>query len=45
MPTHRDPARERMWRKRLARCKASGLKVRDFCDREGVAPTAFAHWR
>jgi hypothetical protein len=34
-----------MWRKRLARCKASGLKVRDFCDREGVAPTAFAHWR
>jgi transposase len=46
MPTRRpDPARERLWRKRLARWKASGLKVREFCDREGVTPTAFAHWR
>lgn len=24
---------------------ASGLKVREFCDRAGVTPTAFAHWR
>ena len=46
MPNRRpDPARERLWRKRLARWRASGLKVRDFCDREGVTPTAFAHWR
>src|SRR5262245_24488371 len=46
MPTRRpDPARERLWRKRLARWKASGLKVHEFCDREGVTPTAFAHWR
>src|SRR5262245_34459751 len=46
MPNRRpDPARERMWRKRLARWKASGLKVGAFCDREGVTPTAFAHWR
>src|SRR4051812_26527036 len=46
MPNRRpDPARERLWRKRLARWKASGLKVRDFCEREGVTPTAFAHWR
>jgi hypothetical protein len=46
MPTRRpDPARERLWRKRLARWKASGLKVCDFCEREGVTPTAFAHWR
>lgn len=40
-----DPARERLWRKRLASWKASGLKVREFCNREGVTPTAFAHWR
>jgi transposase len=40
-----DPARERLWRKRLAKWKASGLKVRDFCEREGVTPTALAHWR
>ena len=46
MPTRvPDPARERLWRKRLARWKASGLKVRDFCQQEGVTPTAFAHWR
>jgi hypothetical protein len=46
MPNRRpDPVRERLWRKRLARWKASGLKVRDFCDREGVTLTAFAHWR
>jgi transposase len=46
MPTRiPDPARERLWRRRLARWKASGLKVREFCEREGVTPTAFAHWR
>ena len=46
MPNRRpDPARERQWRKRLARWKASGLKVSAFCEREGVTPTAFAHWR
>lgn len=46
MPNRRpDPARERLWRKRLARWKTSGLKVGAFCEREGVTPTAFAHWR
>jgi hypothetical protein len=46
MPSRRpDPARERLWRKRLARRKASGLKVKAFCEREGITPTAFAHWR
>jgi hypothetical protein len=46
MPNRRpDPARERLRRKRLARWKTSGLKVSEFCDREGVTPTAFAHWR
>lgn len=46
MPNRRpDPARERLWRKRLASWMASGLKVREFCEREGVTPTAFAHWR
>ena len=46
MPNRRpDPARERLWRKRLVRWKASGLKVGIFCEREGVTPTAFAYWR
>lgn len=46
MPTRvPDPARERLWRKRLAPWKATGLTVRDFCQQEGVTPTAFAHWR
>jgi hypothetical protein len=46
MSTRRpDPARERLWRKRVVRWKASDLKVGAFCEREGVTPTAFAHWR
>jgi hypothetical protein len=46
MPTRRpDPARERLWRKRLSRWKACGLKACEFCEREGVTPTALAHWR
>ena len=46
MPNRRpDPARERLWRKRPASWKASRLKVREFCEQEGVTPTAFAHWR
>ena len=46
MPTRvPDPVRERHWQKRLARWKASGLTVREFCDREGVTPTGLAHWR
>src|SRR5262245_19909654 len=40
-----DPARERLWRKRIARWKASGLRPGDVCNREGVTLTAFAHWR
>lgn len=46
MPTRRpDPAREHLWRKRLTRWKTSGLKVREFCEREGITQSAFAHWR
>ena len=46
MPNRRpDPARERLWRKRLARWKGSDLKMSELCDIEGVTPTAFAHWR
>ncbi len=46
MPSRRpDSTRERLRRKRLARWKASGLKVHDFCEREGVMPAAFAHGR
>lgn len=29
----------------MALWKASDLKVREFCARDGVTPTAFAHWR
>ena len=46
MPTRGpDPARERFWRRRLARWEASRLNAREFCAREGVAPSALAHWR
>ena len=45
MPNCPDPARERLWRKRLASWKASGLNAREFCDREGLTRTALAHWR
>ena len=46
MPTRvPEPARERLRRKRLARWKASRLNVREFCAREGIAPSALAHWR
>ena len=46
MPTRRpDPARERRWRRLLAKWNTSGLKASEFCAQEGVTPTALAHWR
>lgn len=46
MPTRcPHPARERLWRKRLPRWKASGLRAREFWAQEGVTPTALTYWR
>jgi hypothetical protein len=41
----RDPARERFWRQTLAAWRSSGLSVRAFCGRRGLAETAFYYWR
>lgn len=41
----RDPVRERLWRKRVASWQKSGLTIREFCTRHGLADTAFQHWR
>jgi transposase len=46
VPTRRlDPARERRWRRLLAKWETSGLNAKEFCAREGVTRTALAHWR
>jgi len=41
----RDPAKERFWRRAMARFRASGLKIRDFCEREVLAEPSFYAWR
>lgn len=41
----RDPARERHWREILGRQQKSGLTIQEFCRREGLAASAFYHWR
>lgn len=41
----RDPAKEALWRKRLARFSSSRLSVREFCKREQVTESAFYAWR
>jgi hypothetical protein len=41
----RDPVRERVWRERVASWQASGLTIRQFCARRGLAESAFQHWR
>ncbi len=41
----RDLALERAWRNRLRRHERSGLTVREFCEREDVAPHQFFWWR
>jgi transposase len=40
-----DRTRERMWRERVRRCRASGLSVREFCAAEGLHESAFYFWR
>ncbi len=41
----RNAEREARWRAVVARCAASGLSVREFCRREGIAEPAFYAWR
>ncbi len=41
----RDEQKERQWRHWIAEWRASGLSVRAFCDRRGLAIPSFYHWR
>ena len=36
---------EAVWRERLVRFRAGGLKVAEFCRREGVSSASFYRWR
>lgn len=46
MAKHRqDPAKEAYWRKVLKRFAASGLSVREFCQREQLTESQFYAWR
>lgn len=46
MANHRrDPQRETLWRKLLARQATSGLSVRAFCRRQQVTESTFYAWR
>ncbi len=37
--------RERFWREAMAAWRASGLSVRQYCRRHGLAEPSFYHWR
>jgi transposase-like protein len=41
----REPRRERVWRETMAAWQASGLSVRQYCRRHGLAEPSFYHWR
>ena len=41
----RDERKERQWRQWITEWRASGLSVRAFCDRRGLATPSFYHWR
>ena len=41
----RDERKERQWRQRISQWQASGLSVREFCARNGLATASFYHWR
>ena len=40
-----DEQKEQEWRRWIAQWRASGLSVRDFCDRHGLAAPSFYAWR
>jgi transposase len=41
----RDEEKERKWRRLIAQWRTSGLSVRDFCARHGLATPSFYAWR
>src|SRR5262245_47991869 len=41
----RDERKERQWRRWIGEWRASGLSVRAFCDRRGLALPTFYAWR
>jgi hypothetical protein len=41
----RDERKERQWRRRINDWQASGLSVRAFCARHGLATASFYNWR
>jgi hypothetical protein len=44
-PHLRDPKLEQFWRATLAKWTASGLNIRDFCQRHKLGEPAFYFWR
>jgi hypothetical protein len=45
MQSKRRDEREEFWREKVARHRASGLSVREFCQRESLREQAFYVWR
>jgi hypothetical protein len=41
----RDERKEQQWRRWIGEWRASGLSVRAFCDRRGLAIPSFYAWR
>jgi transposase len=41
----RDEEKERQWRRRIDQWRVSGLSVRAFCARHGLATAGFYNWR
>jgi hypothetical protein len=41
----RDEQKERQWRHRIDQWRTSGLSVRAFCARHGLATASFYNWR
>jgi len=41
----RDAAKERTWRRHVARWQRSGLSIRDYCVSEGLREANFYAWR
>ena len=41
----RDEQKEHQWRRRISQWRASGLSVRAFCARHGLASASFYAWR
>jgi transposase len=41
----RDERKEQQWRRWIRQWRASGLSVRAFCARHGLATPSFYHWR